>query len=119
LLRAIHTSWGYEPTGISLPVKVVLRVAVALLINSGLLARRAVREGDVIVSNVFKEMYLFLFEEEAGGNRVDWSITPAFVEKSTVLIERFEKVNVRLRSEPVQVADFKVGPLIIVSYTWV
>lgn len=117
MLRAIHTSWDCAPTGIPLPIEIVLRVAVALLFNPCLLARRAVRKGDVIIGNVFKEMDLFFFEEEAGGNGVDWSIAPAFVEEPTVLIERFEKVNVRLRSEPVQVADFEVGPLIIVSYT--
>lgn len=71
----------------------------------------AVCEGDVIVGNVVEEMDLFLLEHDSRSNRVDGSITPAFVEEAAVLVEGLKKVQVCLGSKPVQVANFKVGPL--------
>lgn len=73
---------------------------MALRLKPCLLASWAVRKGDVIVGDVVEEVDLFLLEEEAGCNGVDWSITPAFIEEPAISIERFEKINVRLRSEP-------------------
>jgi hypothetical protein len=40
-----------------------------------------------------------------------WRIAPSLVEEPAVLVERFEEVNVGFRSEPVEVADFEIGPL--------
>ncbi len=65
----------------------------------------------VIVSNVVEEMDLFLLQEETSGDRMDWSITPTLIKESTILVERLEIVNVGLRSQPVEVADFEVRPL--------
>lgn len=38
-------------------------------------------------------------------------ITPSFIEKATILIQEVEEVKVFLRSEEVQITDFKVRPL--------
>ncbi len=69
------------------------------------------RERYVVVSDVVKEMDLFLLQEETSGNRMDWSITPTLIKESTILVERLEKVKVCLRSQPVEVADFEIRPL--------
>ena len=76
-----------------------------------LLARGAVGEGNVVVGNVVEKVNLVLLQQQAGSNRVHRGVTPALVEETTVLVERFEKVNVGLGAQPVQVADLKVGPL--------
>jgi hypothetical protein len=65
----------------------------------------------VVVSDIIKEVYLLLLQEQAGGNRVDGSITPTFVEESSIPVERLEVVDVCLRSQPIEIANFEVGPL--------
>lgn len=42
---------------------------------------------------------------------MNWCISPSFVKESTVFVERGEVVDVGFASEPIQVADFEVGPL--------
>jgi hypothetical protein len=98
-------------TRIALPVKVVLGVAVAAEIQPGLLACGAVGKGHVVVGNVVEKVNLFLLQQKTGGNRVHRSITPSLVEETAILVQRLEVVNVGLGSQPVQVADLKVGPL--------
>ena len=87
-----------ELTRVSFPVKVVLRIAVTLQVYSLLLVSWAVGEGNVVVSYVFKEVDLVFIQKQAGSDRVYWSITPALVEESTVLVKRFEIVSVGFRS---------------------
>ena len=55
-------------------------------------------EGNVIVRNVFEKMDLVFVQKQTGSDGMYWSITPTLVEKSTVLVERFEIVGVGLRS---------------------
>lgn len=98
-------------TGIALPVKVVLRIAVAAELSTELLPRRTVSERNMVVGDIVKEVDLVLLEHESSGDRVDRRVTPSLVEETAVLVERFEIVGVRGRSEPVQAADFEVGPL--------
>lgn len=43
---------------------------------------------------------------------MNWSITPTLVEESTILVKRLEVVYVGLGAEPVEVTNFKVGPLV-------
>lgn len=76
-----------------------------------LLARGAVGEGDVEVSNIVEEMKLFLVQEEAGGNGMNGGITPSLVEETAILVQRLEEVEVRLAAEPLKAANLKVGPL--------
>lgn len=90
---------------------------MTLQILSVFLASRAVREWDVIVRDVVEEMDLVFGQHEPGGDGMNRCVAPTLVEKATVLIQRLEKVDVGLRTQPVQVADLKVGPLIIVSET--
>src|SRR5450432_1923244 len=40
-----------------------------------------------------------------------WCITPTFVKESTILIESLKIVEICLGTEPVEVTDFKIGPL--------
>ena len=68
------------------------------------------REWHMIVSNIVEEVYFVLCKGQAGSDRVDRSISPSFVEKPTILIKGFEKVDVSFRSEPVQAPDFEIGP---------
>lgn len=84
---------------------------MALEVQSSLLAGRTVGERNVVVSNIIEEVDLLLLEKKSGSDGMDWSVTPSLVEESSVLIQRLEEVSVCLRSEPVEVTDFKVRPL--------
>jgi hypothetical protein len=81
---------------------------VAFQLLAQLVAGRTMRKGDVIVSDVVEEMDLFLGQHQACCNGVDRRVTPPLVEEAAILIEGLEVVEVRLRSQPVEVADFKV-----------
>lgn len=98
-------------TGVALPIKVVLGVAVALQVQSQLLAGGAVREGDVVVGNLVEEVDFFLLEQQTRGDGVDGGIAPSFVEEAAVSVQRLEVVDVFLGSQPVQASDFEVRPL--------
>ena len=69
------------------------------------------REGNMVVCDIVEEMDLILAEEKAGGNGVYRSIAPAFIEEAAIFVKSFEKVKVRLRTEPVEIPDLEVGPL--------
>lgn len=84
---------------------------MALAVETELLAGRAVGEGNVVVSNIVEEVNLLLFQHQTGGNRVDRCITPTLVEETAILIKGFKVVDVSLGAEPVEAANFKVGPL--------
>jgi hypothetical protein len=88
---------------------------MALQVQPGLLTSRAVGERNVVVRNVVEKVDLLLLEEKTSSNRVDWSIAPSLVEEAAVLIKGIEVVGICLRSEPVQVTNFEVGPLERVS----
>lgn len=100
-----------ELTRVSLPVKVVFRVAVALQVQPKLLTSRAVGKGDVVVANLVEEMDLLLLQEKSRSDRVDWCIAPTFIEEATSVVERLEVVNVFLGPQPFQTSNLKVGPL--------
>lgn len=53
-------------------------------------------EGHVIVGNVVEEVDLFLLEKETGGDGVDRSISPTFVEEPTVFVQSVEVIGVCL-----------------------
>ena len=96
---------------VSLPVEVIFGLAGASEVEAALFACGAVREGDVVVCNVIEEVDFFLFEQQAGCDGMDGGVAPALVEEAAVLVERFEEIEVCLRAQPVEVADFEVGPL--------
>jgi hypothetical protein len=51
-----------EHTGISFPVEVVVGIAMALELESQILTSRTMREWDVIVGNIAKEVNLVLLQ---------------------------------------------------------
>lgn len=66
-------------------------------VNSRLLTRWAVSEGDMVICNVVEEMDFFLLQEQTGCDRMNWRISPPFIEETAILIERLKKVDIRLR----------------------
>lgn len=77
------------------------------------------RERNVVVCNIIEEVKLLFGEHERCSNRVNWSITPALVEEAAVLVEALKVVDVSLASQPVKIANLKVGPevAVVVSST--
>lgn len=69
------------------------------------------REWDVVVSNIVEEMNLFLLQEKTCGDGVNGSIAPTFVEESTILVKSLEVIQVCFGSQPVEIANFEIGPL--------
>lgn len=98
-------------TRVALPIKVIFGIAVAVSLNSGLLPGGAVGERYVVIRNVVEEMNFILVQQETGSNGMDRRIAPAFVEESTVLVERIEEVDIGIGPQPVEVTDFEVRPL--------
>lgn len=98
-------------TGVSLPVKVVLGIAVAAKVNPRLLAGGAVSKGHMPVGNVVEELDLVLVEQQTGRNGVHRGITPALIKETAITVKGLKKVNVRVTSKPFQAANLKVGPL--------
>lgn len=82
----IYALLGFAPTRISLPVKVVIRIAMAFQIQSRLFARRAVDEWNMAVSDLIEEVDFLLFEHESSSDGMDRRITPSFIEESSILV---------------------------------
>jgi len=101
----------WEHTRIALPVKVIVRFAVAAEVQPRLLVDRAMREWHMIVGNLVEEVDLLLLQHDSGSNGVDGCIAPTLVEESAVPVQGREVVNVLLRAQPVQAANFEIGPL--------
>jgi hypothetical protein len=93
---------------VSIPIKVVLRIAVALVIQTIFLAGRAVCEWDMIVSNVVEEVNFFFLQHQRSRNRMHGCVAPTLVEKAAGMIEGREIVNVGLGPKPVEIAYLKV-----------
>ena len=68
---------------------------MTLLVDSGLLVVWAMSEWYVVVGDIVEEMKLILWKQETSSNRVNWSITPALVEESTIFVKLVEEVGVR------------------------
>jgi hypothetical protein len=69
------------------------------------------RERDMVICDIVEEVDFAAVQGECGGDGVDWSVTPAFVEESAVLIKGVEEVDVGWGAEEGERADFEVGPL--------
>jgi hypothetical protein len=76
------------------------------------------RKRHMIVSNIVEKVKLVSIEHQTGGNAVYWSITPSFVEETTRLVEVLKVVHVGFGAEPVEITDFKVGPLVQLAGVW-
>ena len=70
------------------------------------------RERYVVVCNIVEKVNFFLLQEKTRGDGVNGSITPSLVKETTVLVELVKVIEISLRSEPVEVADFEIGPLV-------
>ena len=81
-------------------------------LQSQFLAGGAVRKWHMIIGDLVEKVDLFLFQKQACRNRVDRGISPPLVVETPFLIEKGEVVEIGLRAEPVEVSNFKVGPLI-------
>jgi len=81
-------------TAVAIPVKVILRIAMALVVQAILFAGGAVCERNVVIGNVVKEMDFILLEHQTGCNGVNRSIAPSLVEEATGVIERSKEVDV-------------------------
>ncbi len=98
-------------TAVAFPVEIVRRITVATQFESEVFTRGTVRKRDVIVGNVVEKVNLLFSQEKSGGDGVDGSISPSFVEETSILVQRLEIIEVGLGSKPVEVADFEIGPL--------
>jgi hypothetical protein len=88
---------------------------MALELQSVVLARRAMREWDMVVCNVVEEVNLVLVQQQACSDGMHGCIPPAFIEKATIVIKGVEVVGVGWATEPIEITDFKVRPLVFVS----
>jgi hypothetical protein len=102
----------FKLTAVSLPVEIVFRLAVTLVFHSVVLSSRAMCEWYMVVGDIIEKMYFILLQHKSCSNTVNWSITPSFIEETTGFIQMFEEVDISVGSEPVKVADFKIGPLL-------
>jgi hypothetical protein len=66
-------------------------------VNSRLLTRWTVSERDVVICNVVEEVDFFFLQKQAGCDGVNWRISPPLIKETSILIERLEKVDIRLR----------------------
>lgn len=84
---------------------------MAFVVELEFVAGGAVGKGDVVVCNVVEEVDFILFQHERGGDRMDRCITPTLVEETAIFVKGGEVVDVGGGPQPVQVADFEIGPL--------
>ncbi len=69
----------------------------------------------MVVGDVIEEVDFLLLEEECGGDGVHGSISPAFVKESTIFVKSIEVIQIGWRSQPVEVSNFEIRPLIVPS----
>ena len=67
---------------------------MALQIQPVPLARWAVCEGDVVVSDVVEEVDFVLGQHQRCGDRVNRSVPPSLVKEAAFLVEKVEVVHV-------------------------
>lgn len=84
---------------------------MALQVDARLFACRAVREWDVVVSDIVEKVDFIFLQHQTGGDGVHGCVTPALVEETAIFVKVVEVVCVGLGAEPIQVADFEVRPL--------
>lgn len=73
------------------------------------------REWHMVVGDVIEEVDFLLLEQECGGDGVHGSISPAFVKESTIFVKSIEVIQIGWRSQPVEVSNFEIRPLIVTS----
>lgn len=53
-------------------------------------------EWNVVIGDVVEEVNLVAMQGQPCSNRMDWRVTPAFVEKATILVKAVEEVKIGL-----------------------
>lgn len=81
------------------------------MVQPVLFACWAMGEWDMIIRDIIEEVDLVLIQQQACSNGVNWRIAPALVEEATSVVEGVEIVNVSWGAQPIQVTNFKIGPL--------
>ena len=109
LLRIVEDGRVLVRARVPLPVERVLGVAVAL---SALvcLARGAVLERLVAVSNVVEPVELPLVRKEGCADRVHGRVAPALIVEAAGVVEELKVLGVRLAAPEAEVSNLKVGP---------
>lgn len=111
-LTFLMPAMPFRLTGITFPVKVFVRVTVAFQCGAQFFPRWTVRKRHMPVGNVVEKVYLLLRQHQTSSDRVHRRVAPALVEKTTIPIQAVEKVDIGLGPEPIEIANFKVGPLV-------
>lgn len=75
-----------ELTGVSFPVKVLVRFAVAAKVQPCLLVHRTVCEWYVVVGDLVEEVYLVLSQRDRRGDGMDRCVAPPLIEESAILV---------------------------------
>lgn len=73
------------------------------------------REWYMVVGDIIEEVDFLLPEEECGSDGVHWSISPSFVKESAIFVKSIEVIQIGWRSQPVEVPNFEIRPLIVPS----
>lgn len=68
-------------------------------------------EWDMVVRDVIPEVDFLFLQHHRSGNGVNRCVAPSLIEETTVLVQRSEIVNISVGPQPLQAANFKVGPL--------
>lgn len=106
-------------TGIAVEVEVVVWVASTFAIIPESLSVGAVCEWNVPVTDIVEEVNLLFGEEKRGCDGVDRSISPSLIKEAAFVIKVLEEITVCLGTQPVQVTNFEVGPLVrLATETW-
>jgi hypothetical protein len=100
-----------------LPVKVLPGTAGASQLVSLLLVCRAVGKWNMPVGDLVEEVDFILLQHQGCCYRVDGSVAPSFVEEAAILIKMLKVFDVSVGSQPVQIADFEIGPLYVKEWT--
>lgn len=69
------------------------------------------REGHVVVGDVVEKVDVLFLQEKAGCDGVNRCVAPPFIEEAAIVIETLKEINISLRTEPIEVSNFKVRPL--------
>ena len=85
-------------TAVAIPVEVILRIAMALVVQAILFAGGAMCKRNVVIGDVVEEVDFILLEHQAGCNGMNRSIAPPLVEETTGVIERSKEVDVCVRA---------------------
>lgn len=80
----------------SLPVKIILRLASTPQVKFSLVTSWAMREGDVVVPDWVEEVNFLLLQKKGRGDGMHRCVAPSFVKETTISVEDFKVIQIRL-----------------------